>query len=496
MAFKSDRSFLDKLTMGALGTTYAKNVLMYHGHKVIELERCSTSNKIWSTKVKRLRIPDLLCVNCGRRMEVRSKSTLKITMSDSPSIPHRRWDYGLRDDDLVLLIACNKDLHTSNWVPSSAINAFTVGDLRATVHLSRLGPPKSAAEGAERDRTWPCYVPSFGGQVIEVKPEFISVRKVNGRRQTYSLVRAGYHPHVFRGQTFEPDSVIAASVVPRLADLSCHVDKPFDFIANLAATDRETLYCAVKALGRLPEAGKAAISHLLRIAGGGTDDQLVRLEAYASLARLGYARAWKGISTFLQSGSPEVRMEAVLILGELNDPAAQSILSDIASNHANDSELRAAAVWEMGHCRFDNPLNQLLPYFGDDDHFVAIHAIVASLPYINAETLPFLLQELGPPHRSAAVVRAIVESNFRDVNLLVDYLFRISTEAQKPWILYLFGLLGEEVVRPALVGHGKEEDETAQMLSILWNQHFHNWTNEFSAQDLLDYTLRQNIRGT
>lgn len=59
MAFKEDWSFLDKITMGAVGTESVITQLNAYGHQVIELERYCTSNKIWATKIKRLRIPDL-----------------------------------------------------------------------------------------------------------------------------------------------------------------------------------------------------------------------------------------------------------------------------------------------------------------------------------------------------------------------------------------------------------------------------------------------------
>ena len=43
------------------------------GFEPIELEPVFTSNKIWATKVKRLRLPDLLLHTTGLRVEVRAK---------------------------------------------------------------------------------------------------------------------------------------------------------------------------------------------------------------------------------------------------------------------------------------------------------------------------------------------------------------------------------------------------------------------------------------
>lgn len=95
MGLKADDSFLRFVSMGAVGALAAMKHLREMGFQVIELERYSTSNKIWSTKVKRLRLPDLLCVRTGLRFEVRGKSDLAIKMSHSPKNAERAWDSGL-----------------------------------------------------------------------------------------------------------------------------------------------------------------------------------------------------------------------------------------------------------------------------------------------------------------------------------------------------------------------------------------------------------------
>src|SRR5690348_15832776 len=109
MGLKTDTSFLRFLSMGAIGVRQTIAQLEQLGFRPIELERYCGSNKIWQTKVKRLRLPDLLCVRTGLRTEVRAKSDLKIRMSDAPSNPDRTWDAGLRDEDLVAFIAIVED---------------------------------------------------------------------------------------------------------------------------------------------------------------------------------------------------------------------------------------------------------------------------------------------------------------------------------------------------------------------------------------------------
>ena len=70
--------------MGVVGVQQTMCHLEDAGFQPIELERYCASNKIWATKVKRLRLPDILCIRTGLRVEVRAKTDLRIRMSDAP----------------------------------------------------------------------------------------------------------------------------------------------------------------------------------------------------------------------------------------------------------------------------------------------------------------------------------------------------------------------------------------------------------------------------
>lgn len=72
--FKSDDSFLRKLAVGAAGTNAPINRLKAMGFNPIELERGSTGFKIWKKiKIKRVRVPDIICLNTGSRFDWRQR---------------------------------------------------------------------------------------------------------------------------------------------------------------------------------------------------------------------------------------------------------------------------------------------------------------------------------------------------------------------------------------------------------------------------------------
>jgi hypothetical protein len=92
--FKTDESFLAKVSQGASGTKRVYENLTKQCHKPIELEYGSMGFKIWKQriKIKRVCVPDLLCVNCGRRIESRAKTDLQVSMSHSTSDEKRRME--------------------------------------------------------------------------------------------------------------------------------------------------------------------------------------------------------------------------------------------------------------------------------------------------------------------------------------------------------------------------------------------------------------------
>src|SRR5207248_10150157 len=109
--------------MGAMGVRRVAELMTHAALQPIELERYSRSNKIWSTKVKRLRLPDLLCVKTGLRVEVRAKSDLTIKMSDALTNPDRRWNSGLAGNDMIAFVLIRE---TENGMLRAAENAELV----------------------------------------------------------------------------------------------------------------------------------------------------------------------------------------------------------------------------------------------------------------------------------------------------------------------------------------------------------------------------------
>jgi len=176
-AFKSDVSFLEKISMGAIATHRVFEHLRDQGHNPFELERGSMSFKIWrKIKIKRIRVPDILCVACGRRVESRAKTAFEISMSHSLSDPERGWGYGLDDSDFVALVICKRvGDRPIDWQADELVQYIPVYELRSAQrnNLVRFVKPKGAEEGFEARISWPVAIARSAGIVKSVTSDHI-----------------------------------------------------------------------------------------------------------------------------------------------------------------------------------------------------------------------------------------------------------------------------------------------------------------------------------
>jgi hypothetical protein len=451
MGFKTDTSFLRFLSMGAIGVQQTIKHLRAEGFSPIELERYCGSNKIWMRKVKRLRLPDLLYVRTGLRLEVRAKSDLKIRMSGAPTNPERTWDASLRDDDLAAFIAILED-ENGNQRPADMPVFFTVRALRQSVNTSRLGPPKSASEGAERDRTWPAVVPTCDGTVQTATAEKLTVEMNPAnkarRKQTYTL--NGKNPYVRPGDSFKAGVSILAGTPSELADLPPFLPRGYDPLADLQLDNPIDRYAAVKALPHREDLRAQAVPALEQLLATEPEER-VALEAAGSAATLGSAMGQERIGQIMWGdGRKDLRMEAVLILTELASSFAKTELVRVATDpqFAGD-EIRQAAVWGLGKAGL-KAYDELLPFISDPDDDVALHAIVAfgnDTPEAVITALVRDLIEANPRRASAASEALRMIANETVVRVLTQ-----ATNEDHDWVLATLGRLPPTLITATIVG--------------------------------------------
>ncbi len=460
MGFKEDADFARFLSMGAIGTAaVAEHLDSDLGHAPVELERYAMANKVWQTKVKRLRLPDLVCARCGIRVESRAKSALSLVLSHSDA-PGREWDGGgMRDHDLFAFIRVG----IGSSPPHLGTPAyFETSALRRTVKLTRRSAPKAASEGSEVTLTWPSWVPRRSGRVIEVDADGrIVCQWDDGRTYRYGQWRKWKvrgKLYVDAGGHFTGGGTFIAGVVEEPSTLSCPGDT-WDLTTSMQTLDETERYAAVKVAGLLGRHDLAAL--IASVAQ--SDDWRLRLEAYGSLARL-EPDPWTDRITEVAVGEavePEQRIEAVFLLSEIPHPAATTALGAVAASRGLDSELRSAAAWGLGQGAAPS-VGLLLPLVSDDDPLVALHAITA-IDQITDDEASELRDWLGAEPRVAASAARVLQRLGR-VEELLDACE--TGGSQRLWALRALGDLPPDEVRER--AGSRLTDELAELLAPLW----------------------------
>jgi HEAT repeat protein len=493
VGLKVDSSFLRFVTMGALGARRVCGLMARAGLDPIELERYSRSNKIWTTKVKRLRLPDLLCIKTGLRVEVRAKSKLAIKMSDTPTKPDRRWNSGLGSGDMIAFVLIRE---AEDGTLNAADNAelFWVEDLLATEHLSRLGPPKSASEGAERDREWPSTVATSDGVVLTLNDDRLMALLRNGRTQSYRLQGKTAYRRLI--QPFLGESQFLAGVPRRQATFPAPQTTAWDprpLLRSDSAVDR---YVAVKALGRIGT-GKdnAALTHTAQ-----SDlDGRVALEAAAALTRLGDEHGLEFLSAAIKSPKIDfLRMEAILALAELEGTALAKQCAQVLAACAREpalagDEARQAAIWALGKDGL-REYGILLDFLSVDRDEELVHAVCAFASDADQRCADALVSVLtsassSPRHRASAshvLARCLAPA------VAVPRWVRLTRSADKQarnWGLATLGQISPAAARPLI-----EDQKLAMDLEPLQlTSPETNWTRSEALAQMLTFVSAQTI---
>ncbi|MCG2794702.1 MAG: HEAT repeat domain-containing protein [Actinomycetia bacterium] len=441
-SFKSDESFLTKIAIGATGTRKVFEDLQNQGHNPIELERGSMTFKIWKTiKIKRIRVPDILCVKCGSQVESRAKTNLEISMSHSISDPERGWDFGLCDKDFVAYVVCSKTGDAPvDWQAQDLIQYVAICDMREAQVNSRavLLSPKGAEEGFEARYLWPATIANYDGVVDSISADCLKYRRsIDNRSIRLSLAKKGLqlNPIADIGDEVVSNQVLAATVPVKQrfnCDATMTEENYIDMLGSPSLSER---YAAAKALSSFPADG---VSRALIAKVDDEQEHLyVRLEAAASLARLGIPEGWHFIEDCLSNEYLQNKLEAVIILAEISEDESVRLLLDVLSDGEERPEIRAGAAWALGELAPESSLAALVDSFSEVDEEIRIEAARA-LAKLTSRYAPdvFGLFTSTNPEKRPGVAWAISNSGEVDVE---ELLHSIGDEDTRQWAAYIIG---------------------------------------------------------
>lgn len=483
--FKSDDSFLRKLAVGAAGTNATIDRLKAMGFNPIELERGSTGFKIWKKiKIKRVRVPDVLCLNTGLRFESRGKTKLEISMSHSLNDPKRAWDAGMRDDDLVSIVVFEQnDDSPVDLQQISPIHFVSVNDMRKAFAAGQVSitQPKGVEEGSEIRVMWTCAAANQRSVVFAVESGRISLTPIpEARRQSIQLSRSKGKitllPQVNAGDTVEANQIVA-SVVPVNTKLQCptSVSEAY-FIDKLASVNLSERYAAAKALRyRGYTTAKPVLESRMTDA---DEDIYVQLEAAAALAAYNEPNGWEFMENKLRSPVMtvplETQLETVIVASEIPKSRSEQLLIEVLRDSQRDDELRAGAAWALGQFASATSATALVDTFNSSPSEVKVEAARALLRIAEPQ-IPHVIDLLknGDPAKRDGLAWVLARTGkFNPSDMVVG-----ADENLRKWMSYVVGYGKDKFIQSDVEAICKADPEVYFAASVLW-QIVASWVND------------------
>ena len=483
--FKSDDSFLKKLVVGAAGTNATISRLKAMGFNPIELERGSTGFKIWKKiKIKRVRVPDILCLDTGLRFESRGKTKVEISMSHSLSDPKRAWDAGMRDDDIVSIVVFEQNNNSPiDLKQISPVHFISVKDMRKAFAAGQvsLTRPKGVEEGSEIRVIWTCATANQQSVVAVIESDKIKLTSVlEGQSQSIQLSRSKGKitllPQVRVGDSIHANQIVAAVVPVGVTLQQLPLMGENYFIEKLGSVNLSERYAAAKALRyRGYTTAKSALESRMNDV---DEDIYVQLEVAAALAAYDDPKGWEFIESKLRSPVMtvplETQLESIIVASEIPKSRSERLLIEVLQDTHRDDELRAGAAWGLGQFVSTTSATALVDTFQSSPLEIKVEAARALL-HIAEPQVPYLVDLLNnsdPTKRDGISWVLARTGKFNPIDVV--------TEADgnlRKWMSYIVGYGKENFDQGDVETICNADPEVYFAASVLW-QIVASWVND------------------
>ncbi|MYA40670.1 MAG: HEAT repeat domain-containing protein [Gemmatimonadetes bacterium] len=488
LALKPDSSFFRKIALGAVGSRHVAHDLERLGHQVVELERGAMDTKLWKdVKRKRVRIPDLVCELCGLRIESRAKTRPDLSMSHSSSDHERAWDFGMVDADVIAFPVCKAGedeqwsagrlqesvsyWHERNWIrwhAEGTVNYVRVARFRA---VSQDGETtKGVTEGSETSVTWKAWFSSRDGFVESIMGQRITtVRASDGHRYTRTVPEE-LRITVAPGEEIALNQILASRVKPENDDdLRCPGVWPEGHLSQLLESrERTQRFTGVK-LARLRRNDSVGTT-VASLERDHEEDMYIRLEAAAYLVAVRGESAEHLFAPYLASPDQQIRLEAVISLGEAGTDECVTMLSAIMDDDQRPYFVRSAAAWSLSRIGGSEASSRLVRAFGDVDQDLREEAL-EGIVSLDSDAVPALLAGLREtePAIAAGCAEALRQRGAVSDEAIRELTAQLASSNPSVWAVWLVGHLPRERLAGAVADLQETAPELHYAITLLWS---------------------------
>jgi len=224
-------------------------------------------------------------------------------------------------------------------------------------------------------------------------------------------------------------------------------------------------YAATKALRFLPTSERI-LEALTKKLNDPDEHIYVRMEAAATLARADRADGWDFIGQRLQDSYATHRLEAVIILAELDKPTSISLLQSVLSDPMQNAEVRAGAAWSLGELGKPSSIKSLVDAFGELEEVIRIEAARALARFAPAYSKD-LINRFGSANTTLrpGIAWALSRKGSFSVN---DLLESRKDEDSRQWISYILGMRDSKEFINELEALKAQDQEIYFATTVLW----------------------------
>jgi len=388
-------------------------------------------------------------------------------MSHSTSDPERGWDFGMKDNDYVALVVCEKfGDKPIDWKAEHLVQFISIKELREAEKQDKVIfiQAKGAQEGFEARINWPAGLASSEGTVTEIS-NTIKYKTLGGRTNFVRLTKGGkaLSPLVKVGDKVFTNQILASVIKAQQTIPTAKVDADF-FLANLSNLALSDRYAAAKALSYFNE--KKVIKALQAKLADDAEHIYVKLEAAASLSRFGIEYGYNFIKVCLKDNYLQNVLESVIVLAEIKTDTACKLLCNILLDESFDAEIRAGAAWGLGEQQNKSALTAIVNSFNYVDTIIKIEAARALAKLTKNFSNDILKTfENATSTEKPGIAWALTKSTSINLDQLILNLKDLDS---RHWVSFIIGTHGEERYIAEIEKMKSKDPEVYFAVTLLW----------------------------